>query len=195
MENNKPPDEVAQAVVKGFGLESLYAGNHFSPDRTLLTIDSIWIVELPLYFGVDIYMAGVNQTKWTPEDEGARASNFYRGLLLVAPFSRFDFYGADPYRLIDLEWPDEMAKSLQSLNMLPYYASISQLDGTSDDYRVHTYWSGGGEGHASYRRVTSKRPEIKGFLNTILHTIKSMAAVYNDDEINQLIKRGRNRFG
>jgi hypothetical protein len=192
MENTNPPDEIAQAVIKAFSLEDLGAGNHFSSDGTQLLIDSIWIIELPFYFGADIYIAGVNQIKWIPllDQEGSRAINIYKGLLLAAPYTKFDFYGADPYRVIDLEWPDEMVNGLQSLNMLPY---IRQANGENQEYKVHTYWSGGGEGHALYN-IMFQSPVQTLFHDTILHTIKSMAALYNDREINQIIERGRNIF-
>ena len=192
MDKTKVPEPVAQVVIRAFGLNELSAGKHTTKEGGYLEIDTLWIIEFPFYFGADIYVAGANQIEWIPQDDGALASNVYKGLLIAAPFTKFDFIGANPYRVIDLEWPDEITKSLQSLNMLPHWAYIPQADGEYQEYKVHTYWSGGGEGHASYLNITSQQPEITTFHHTILRTIKNMAAIYNDSEINQIIERGRN---
>jgi hypothetical protein len=186
------PEPVAEVVKRAFGLEALCAGKHKTQANGYLEIDTIWIVEFPFYFSADIYIAGVNETQWIPApDELFLAINAYKGLLLTAPYAKFDFYQTDFYRTITMEWPDEMVKGLQSLNMLPHFASIAQADGTYQEYKVHTYWMGGGEGHASYRAITSQQPEIVVFHNAILHTIKNMAGLYNDSEINRIIEQGR----
>jgi hypothetical protein len=191
MNNTALPEPVAQAVMRAFELEYLGSGNQPSKNHSSRLIDSIWIIEFPHYFYADIYIAGVNQVKWIPhEDETFRAINVYKGLLLAAPFAKFEFYGTNPYRVIDLEWPDAMTKGLQSLNMLPHWASIPQLDGSYQAYKVHTYWSGGGEGHALYKNITHPTSEMEAFHKTILRTIVKMAAVYDDPEINQIIKQG-----
>lgn len=195
MNSTALPEPVAQAVMRAFELEYLGSGNQPSKNHSYRLIDSIWVIEFPFFFSADIYIAGVNQIQWTSDDEETfRAINIYKGLLLTAQFTKFEFYGTNPYRVIDLEWPDEMTKGLQRLNMLPHWASIPQLDGSYQAYKVHTYWSGGGEGHASYNNITHPTSEMETFHKTILSTIVKMAAVYDGPEINQIIKQGRLPF-
>ncbi len=187
------PEPVAQAVMRAFELEHLGVGNQPSQDHSYRQIDSIWIIEFPFFFSADIYIAGVNQIKWTSDDkETFRSTNVYKGLLLAAPSTKFEFYGTNPYHVIDLEWPDEITKELQHLNMLPYLAYTPQLDGSHLEYKIHTYWSIG-EGHTSYH-VNHPTSEMEAFHETIQRTIVSMAAVYDNPEINQIIKRGRLPF-
>lgn len=194
MNNTALPEPVAQAVMRAFELEYLGSGNQPSKDYSYRLIDSIWVIEFPFFFSADIYIAGVNQIKWTSDDEETfRATNIYKGLLLTAQFTKFEFYGTNPYRVIDLEWPDEMTKGLQRLNMLPYLAYTPQLDGSHHEYKIHTYWSMG-EGHASYNNITHPTSEMETFHKTILSTIVKMAAVYDGPEINQIIKQGRLPF-
>jgi hypothetical protein len=190
-----PNPALKTAVANAIGIDRLSLGRH-ELSGEIIEIDAIWIIEFPHYFGADIFLVGVVQVDYVPvELEGDTAWQLtpsYRQMLLASQFSKFQFMGTQPPKLVEVAYPDEMITHLQNMDLMPFYSHVFELDGYATEFILHIY-SGQSELHWKFYGSNPQK-RLQAFESSILTTVRHLAEQCDDPVIKDIVRMGRNPY-
>lgn len=183
-------EKIEKALERAFGFSR--AGSQHALNGESCYVDSLWVIELSNHYWRKVIVVGVDNLSWPQHDgdELPQPVHHYRGLLLAGPVHEprdREFGGADPYRVIPIQWPEKLIYHLENINTLPYGSGLT-LGGGNHTYEIHTYTIIS-EMHFRFHGLPVGK-KMKDFYDVLINMIETMAHIYDDKEINDLINAG-----